>query len=58
MGEYGNLASRFTDKTKNALLRYLGKVGFHRRFGGPEYAAKEKELRELTDRFSKNEIKA
>ena len=46
------------DNTKNALMRFLGKIGYHRRFGGSEYAALEKRFRELLHKYNNKQIKA
>ena len=46
------------DNTKNAMLRYLGKVGYHRRFGGKDYAKLEKELRDLVSKYENKSISA
>ena len=47
-----------TDNTKNALGRYLGVLGYHRRFGGKNYAFIEKSMRRTVDDYRKKKISA
>ena len=44
------------DNTKNALGRYLGVLGYHRRFGGKRYAELEKSMRCTVEQYRKKEI--
>ena len=46
------------DNSKNALGRYLGVLGYHRRFGGKEYAFLEKSMRRTVEDYRKKKIKA
>ena len=46
------------DNTKNALGRYLGILGYHRKYGGKNYAEKEKRIRNCVEQFRKKEISA
>ena len=39
------------ENSKEAMLRFLGKVGYHRRFGGKDYARKEKDLRDIVNQY-------
>ena len=44
------------DNSKNALGRYLGVLGYHRRFGGQKYAYLEKQIRKTVEIYRKKEI--
>ena len=44
------------DNTKNALGRYLGVLGYHRRFGGKKYAHLEKSMRKIVEQYKKKAI--
>lgn len=46
------------DSTKNAILRFLGTIGYHRRFGGSQYAKSEKEIRMLVEAYQNKSIPA
>ena len=46
------------DNTKNALGRYLGTLGYHRRFGGKDYAFLEKSMRRTVEDYRKKKINA
>ena len=46
------------DNTKNALGRYLGVLGYHRKFGGKRYAELEKAIRQTVEKHRKKELTA
>ena len=46
------------DNTKNALGRYLGILGYHRRFGGKDYAFLEKSMRRTVEEYRKKKLTA
>ena len=46
------------DNSKNALGRYLGILGYHRRFGGKDYAFLEKSMRKAVEDYRKKKITA